>query len=191
MNGSVFPLLITGAAWGGISIVLSLFRRASLAEFPQKRFRFKGIGERKENRGRITPFLIDLLFFLLSGCYLVLYDATVLGGTGRLYQLGAFLAGCLAVRFLFLSVFKKQTEGAFSFLLDLIRFVRSCLFYPLRKCFSVFRSILLLAYLILKRKNDRMKRKRKAKREIDRLCADAETAFLPVAVTEALASGRN
>jgi hypothetical protein len=35
-----------------------------------------------------------------------------------------------------------------------------------------------------------MIKKRRAKREIVRLCAEAETAFLPLAVTEALASGR-
>ena len=188
MKGLFLPLF--GAAAGVISVALSLVRRALLSDFPQRRFRVKGSVERKARRGRILPFLIDLLFSFLIGFYLVLYDATVLGGTGRLHHLGAFFAGFLASRYLFLSVFRMQTENVFCFFLDLFRLLRSCLFFPFRKCFSLIRSILLSAYLILKRKNDRMKRKRKAKREIVRLCSDAETAFLPLAVTEALASGR-
>lgn len=190
MTRALLPLFLLGSAAGGFSVVLSLVRRACLAEFPQKKFCFKVLGERKAKRGRILPFTLDFLFCFLVGCYLVLYDATLLGGRGRLYHLGVFIAGFLFVRYLFLSVFKRRTESVFRFLLDLCRFVRSCLFYPVRKSFSLIRLILLSAYLILKRKNDRMKWKRKAKREIARLCSDAETAFLPLAVTEALASGR-
>ena len=190
MNGTLFPLFLLGTASGGISTVFSLVRRACAGAYPQKRFRFKSSGRGKIKRGRILPFLIDLLFSLLTGCYLVLYDATVIGGRGRLYHLAAFLAGFFAVRYLLLSVLKTQTERVFRFWLDLFRFVRYCLFYPVRKCFLLIRSILLFSYLILKRKNDTMKRKRKAKREIARLYSDAETAFLPLAVTEALASGR-
>ena len=190
MTGPLFPLFLLGTAFGGISAFLSLVRGACTGEYPQKRFCFKASGGRKAKRGKILPFVFDLLFSFLSGCYLVLYDATVLGGRGRLYHLAAFLAGFLAVRYLFLSVLKTQTERVFRFALDLFRFARYCFFYPVRKCFSTIRSILFHAYLILKRKNDKMRMKRKAKREIARLYSDAESAFLPLAVTEALASGR-
>ena len=190
MTGPHLTLFLLGTAAGGISAVLSLVRRACIGEYPQKRFLFRASGRRKARRGRILPFLFDLLFSLLTGCYLVLYDATVLGGSGRLYHLAVFLIGFLTVRYMFLSLLKEQTERVFRFWLDLFRLVRYCLFYPGRKCFSLIRSILLFSYLILKRKNDTMRRKRKAKREIARLYSDAETAFLPLAVTEALASGR-
>ena len=184
------PLLLLGTTTGVVSAILSLVRRACRGEFPKKRFRPRGLADRKAKRGRFLPFFLDLLFCFFVGCYLVLYDATVLGGSGRFYHLAVFFAGFLLVRYLFLTALKTQIERVFSFLLDLFRFARSCLFYPFRKCFSLIRSILFFLYLILKRKNDRMIKKRRAKREIVRLCAEAETAFLPLAVTEALASGR-
>ena len=134
MKGLFLPLF--GAAAGVISVALSLVRRALLSDFPQRRFRVKGSVERNARRGRILPFLIDLLFSFLVGCYLVLYDATVLGGTGRLHHLGAFLPDFLLrgiCSFRFSECRRKTSFASFS-----ICFVSSGLV-----CFSPFGNVFL------------------------------------------------
>lgn len=193
MTGRLLPLFFCGTAAGVCSVALFFLRRALAGEYPPCRFRFalrEKRRKRKGKRGAVVGFFLDFSFCFLFGAYLVLYDATVLGGRGRLFHLAAFSVGCYLVRRLFLSVLFRPTEYAIVFCFDLFRFLLRCLFYPVRKCFSLLFAFLSSVYLILKAKNDRIRLKRRAKREIGSIEGDAGRAFLPAAVTEALASGR-
>lgn len=191
----VFPLLfLAGAAAGVFSVALFFFRCAlsgayseRIIPFPKKAKR--GTGMKKQ--GRVLSFLLDFIYVFCTGLYLVLYDATLLGGKGRLFHLAFFFLGFFLVRFLFLSPLYRPTERVFRFLSDLAGAAFFCLCFPIRKTFSVILSILFGLYLILKRKNDKMKRKKQAKREIARLYEEMNTAFLPSAVTGAFAPGRD
>lgn len=191
MTGPVFILLRCGFAVGVCSAVLFLLRRAVAGDYPQRTFR-KIVKKKKtrKRKGRVFSFCADFLLCFLTGTYLVLYDATVLGGRGRFIHLAAFICGLILARFLFLSVFFHPIERAFMLVLDCLRAAGWCLLYPFRKCFALFFGFLFRAYLIMKRKNDKIRKKRKAKREIARLLSGSETSFLPSGVTEAIFSGR-
>lgn len=191
MTGAVPTLFICGSAAGVCSVVLFFLRRTCAGMYPQQTFqRIKIDKNRRKKRGRTAIVLLDLLFCFFVGTYLVLYDATVLGGTGRLYHLATFFVGFLLIRYLLISVLFRPVERLFRFLLDLFRAAVWCLLLPFRKCFSLFFGFLYRAYLIMKRKNDKMKAKRKAKREIARLLSGSETAFLSSEATGAVFSGR-
>ena len=192
MIGSLLALFLAGTAFG-VAFVLSFFicRVAS-----EHRVRSGGCfgnqTKRRPGRGSaIARFLFDFAVAFSAGAYLVLYDATVLGGRGRIVHLAAFFLGVILVRILFLKLLFRQTERAVSFAFALISVVMRWLCLPLRKCFSVLFAILFRLYLILKRKNDKMRRKRRAKREIAGLRSMMDDAFLSSAVTEAIASGRD
>ena len=194
MTGDLIRLFLFGAVSGGCSVFLFFLRRVQSGAYPS---RIPGIPESarraraKKKRGKILAFFLDFLLAFLAGTYLVLYDATVLGGRGRLFHLFVFFCGLYFVRFLFLSLLFRPTERVFRFAFDLIGVSVFWLFFPIRKCFSFVFANVLGAYLILKRKNDKIRRKTKAKREFERLLIETETAFLPSAVIEAIASRRN
>jgi len=194
----LLPLFLVGISVGGVSVFLHFFFALIAGEYPVRIVRIpirkkkKGNARRKKKRrGCVRKAFLDFFFTFLTGAYLVLYDVTVLGGRGRIHHLAFFFFGVFFARFLLLRLFFGLTENVFRFFFDLIRVAALALTYPFRILLSLFFSILFRAYLILKRKNDRMKMKRKAKREIARLCREADTAFLCVGATETLASGRN
>ena len=190
MNEAIITLFVCGLAAGGCSVVLCFLRRASAGAYPQRTFqKSKTSKSKKKKQGRMTNCSLDFLFCFFVGTYLVLYDATVLGGTGRFYHLAVFFFGFALVRYLLLSVLFRPVEWTFRLLLDLWRAAVWSLTFPLKKCFSFFFGFLYGAYLIMKRKNDKMKAKRKAKREIARLLSGSETAFLSSGATEAVFSG--
>lgn len=195
MTGTLTTLILAGATTGGVSVVLFFVRAALLGSYPDKFVSFPEKGSvrkaKRKKRGAALRFFLDFFFSLFVGTYLVLYDATVLGGRGRFYHLCFFFFGFFLVRFLFLSLLFRPTERVFIFLLDLIRAAIRFLSFPFRKIFSLLFSFLFNVYLILKRNNDKMKRKREAKREIDRIRSEMDTAFLPSDVTEAIASWRD
>lgn len=194
MTGSLLPLFLCGVTAGVCSVLFFFLRGLFAGRYPPRRFLLllpKSVKKKKKKQGRTLGFLLDFAFCFLFGAYLVLYDATVLMGRGRIHHLCAFLFGCFLVRRLFLSVLFRPTERVIVFFLDLLRFLVRCTFYPVRKCFSLLFAILSSLYLILKAKNDRIRMKRKAKREIGSIEGDAGRAFLPAAVTEAIASGRD
>ena len=193
MTGRLLPLFYCGTVAGGCSVVLFFLRRVLTGKYPPRRFRFAFLEKRrkpKRRRAAAVGFFLDFSLCFLFGGYLVLYDATVLGGRGRLFHLAAFFCGWFLVRRVFLSVLFRPTERAVVFCFDLFRFLLRCLFYPGRKCFSLLFAFLSSLYLILKAKSDKIRSRGRAKREIALIEKDAFGAFLPDAITEALVSGR-
>ena len=194
MTRALAELLLFGAATGFVSVVIFFLSRKIKGVLEPRFFQNRSKKRRRRKTGRkrggIRTFLLDFLFCILFGSYLVLYDATVLFGRGRPIHLGAFFCGFFLVRKLFLSLLYRQTESLFTFLYDLIGETCRCLFYPIGKTFAFVFSILFRTYLILKRENDKIKTRRKGKRTLARKIRDAQTAFLPAAATEALVSGR-
>lgn len=187
-----FPtLFFAGAVFGGL-FVLSFFigRVDSRRRRPADSVKREN-GKCKRRERTFARFCFDFSVSFAGGAYLVLYDATVLGGRGRLVHLAVFFLGVLSVRFLFLKLLFRPTERAVSILCFFVLTVVRLFCFPVRKCFSVLFSILCRLYLILKRKNDKMRKKKQAKREIAQLCSMMDNAFLPAAVTEAIASGRD
>ena len=186
MTNFVLPLFLCGVLTGAVSVCVRYLRRVVAGEMPQRLFpklaKKKNLGK---NMGKPLLFLLDFFFFFLFGAYLVLYDATVLFGQGRLFHFAAFGCGVLMVRYLLLTLLSCVTERVFGIVFDFLRAAVWCVFYPIRKCFSTLYRILFLVYLIIRRKNDRMKWKRKAKRALARLKLESETAFLPKEITEA------
>ena len=193
MTGRLLPLFLCGATAGGCSVLLFFLRRTLEGDGTPRRFRFLYRQKRRKTKRRrrvALGFLTDFLFCFLFGAYLVLYDATVLGGRGRIFHAVAFFCGVFLVRRVFLFLLFRPAERAVGFCLDLVRFLLRCLTYPARKCFSLLFAFLSSVYLILKAKNDKIRLQRRAKREITAIETDAGRAFLPVAVTESLISGR-
>lgn len=193
MTRAFLTLFLFGLTAGAFSVAVGFLRRSLSGEYPDRVIPFPKEQKRKERRrrrGMIVSFLLDLFLSLLTGLYLVLYDATVLGGRGRPVHLAFFFGGLFFSRFVFLSLFYRQTERAFRFAFDLLYAGIWCLCFPFRKCFSLLFGFLCSLYLIMKRKNDKMKWKRQAKRETARLYREMETAFLPPDLTGALIPGR-
>lgn len=193
MTKPFLTLFLAGAFFGGVFVLSYFLCRA--------------VSDRRENRARITPkkkkqrlwdrgkavirFVLDFVTIFAAGAYLVLYDATVLGGRGRLFHLVVFLIGGTLVRLIFQNMLFRPTERVVTFVFDSVIRAFSLFLLPVRKCFSLVFTILFRLYLILKRKNDKMRRKKQAKRQIARLHSMMDGAFLPAAVTEAIASGRD
>ena len=193
MTRAYLTLFLFGLTAGAVSVAVRFFRGTISGEYPDRLLPFPRAKKRKgrpKRRVGIVPFLLDLFLTLLTGLYLVLYDATVLGGRGRPVHLSFFLGGFFLSRFVFLSLFGKQTERAFRFAFEFLYAGIWCLCFPVRKCFSLLFGFLSALYLIIKQNNDKMKWKRRAKRETARLYREMETAFLPPDVTGALIPGR-
>lgn len=193
MRGAPLFLFLFGAATGAISVAVSIFRRAARGEYPT-RWTPPPIREkrkRKSRRGRIRTILLDFIFTFLTGTYLVLYDATVLGGLGRLYHFAFFLSGFFLLRRLLLFRAYRPCEWVVRLIYDLVRAFVLWLLFPIQKCFSFLFGILSALYLILKQKNAKIKRKKEAKREIKRLYAESDTAFLPAFEIGTFVPGRD
>lgn len=193
MIGSFGTLFLAGVTFGAVSVVLFFVRRYFNGHCPRCLLSQRNI-KKSEKRGafsRIASFCFDFFLFFFSGTYLVLYDATVLGGLGRIYHLGIFLAGVVLIRRLLLSVLYRPCETIVQGILEVLSALIRLILYPFRKSFSFLSSILCALYLILKQKNDKIKKKKQAKREIRRLFAESDTAFLTAAVTGGFAPGRD
>lgn len=193
MTRAFLTLFFAGAAAGACSVAFRFLRRELCGAYPEPIFGFmKRAGRKKKirKRGRILSFLLDFLLTFCFGFYLVLYDATVLGGTGRLLHLAVFFSGTVAVRRIALTVLFRPTERFFRYLFGLFGAAWFLLTAPVCKCLRFLFSILFGLYLIIKRKNDTMKRKKQAKRELIRLRSEMNAAFLPPEVTGAFAPGK-
>ena len=183
MIGSFPALFIAGTVFGGLFVLAFFFDLVSSDR--------RGTGVRKRRGRAFARFLFDFVVSFAGGVYLVLYDATLLGGSGRTVHLAVFFLGILTVRFLFLKLLFRPTKRLVSFAFASVSAVVRLVSLPVRKCFSLLFSILCRLYLILKRKNDKMRKKKQAKREIAQLRSMMDDAFLPAAVAEAIASGRD
>lgn len=193
MTRDFLTLIFVGATAGACSVAVFFLRRALSGAFSEPLFGFMRRAKRKkkdQKRGRILSFFLDFLLTLGFGFYFVLYDATVLGGRGRIFHLALFFCGLVTVRGIFLSLLFRPTERFFRYLFGLVGAAWFFFTIPFRKTFSAVFSILFGLYLILKRKNDKIKRKKQAKREIARLFSEMNAAFLPPDVTGAISPGK-
>ena len=186
-------LISAGVLCGAISVFRSFFKRYRAGDYPPLFFRFLGRSERKSKKKRkrfsITGAVADFFLSLLFGGYLVLYDVTVLSGKGRAYHLALFLGCFFLSRWVLSHPLGSVTTALFRFVCDLIRAVFLVFTYPLRVFFALFVRFLSYLVLILKRKNDKIKRKRKAKRQIRKRREEMTTAFLPPSFRGLLGTG--
>ena len=175
------PLICAGLFCGAISVYLSFLKRYRSGEYPSLFPRFLGEFKRKKKRLRFSPLgvVVDFAFSILIGGYLVLFDATVLSGKGRVYHLFLFLGSMILSRWILSHPLGRMITFLFRFFCDLFRACFFALTFPFRILFRLSARFLSYLGLILKQKNDRIKKKRKAKRQIRIIRKEMTTAFLP------------
>ena len=174
-----------------ISVIRSFIKKYRAGEYPPRFFRLPdSFSFNRKNGKHIFPgAVLDFLVTVLIGGYLVLYDVSVLSGKGRAYHLAVFLCSLFLSRWALNHPLRMILFPILQFFCDLISSCFLVLLYPVRQIFFAGLRFLSFLVLILKRKNDRIRMKRKAKRQIRKRKEEMKTAFLPPAFLGSFGTG--